>query len=440
MFKRLFLCIILALFVFLLSGCDVFTADTAELFSPPSLSGELKAISDALKASAGNDYTLKYPSAGEYRSAVVQKDVNGDKIPESFAFYSKTDHDVITMNINVVCRDGEEWTSAGSQSIVAGGVDRIDFCDLDLDGSLEILVGWQIYGNSEMQLAVYSFKDNVLTQRLLNKYTHFIVCDLDNNEKSELLILDMNTTDSINTALLYDFSSNGVSQIGNCQLDSNIQSIGEPVLAELSSGKNAVYIDSVKGLGAITEVLCFEQGQLVNPLFDKTTRETSATLRSIDFSTKDINDDGVLEIPVQLNVPAVAKGEVTEKLYLTKWCSFNGEQLTVKKTSMINIIDGFDYTIPEKWIGNIAVLKDTKNSVREIYAYNAEEMTIGEELLYIKAVKKKDWDDGKYAPLKLQKITESDKTVFACEIYPKGVELGLTLEKVKNDFKLYKQE
>lgn len=440
MLKRLILTVFTVCFVLLFSGCDVFTADTAELFSPPSLSGELKAISDALKESAGGDYTLKYPLAGEYRSAVVQKDINGDKVEESFAFYSKTEGDVTTMNINVVCKNGEKWVSAGSQSIVAGEVDRVDFCDLDLDGTLEILVGWQIYGNSEMQLAVYSFKDNVLTQRLMNRYTHFTVCNLNEDKKSELLIIEMNTAESVNKASLYVFSSEGVSQIGYCELDSKVQSIGTPIIAELSSGKSAVYLDSVKGLGAITEVLFFEKGELVNPLFDEETKETSATLRSVDFSIRDINGDGILEIPVQLNVPAVAKREVTEKLYLTKWCSFNGEWLTVKSTSMINIIDGFDYTIPQNLVGNISVLKDTDNRVREIYSYNAEEMTIGESLLYIKSVKKTDWDNGKYEPLNLKKITENDKTVFACRISEQGEKVGLSFEKVKSNFKLYEQE
>ena len=61
---------------------------------------------------------------------------------------------------------------------------------------------------------------------------------------------------------------------------------------------------------------------------------------------------------------------------------------------MINVNDGYYYTIPNKWVGNIAVLKDTASNLREIYKYNSNDMTVGSSLLYIKAVKKKSWDDG----------------------------------------------
>lgn len=440
MLKKLILIAFTIMFALSFCGCDIFTADTAELFSPPSLSGDLKPISEAITKSAGSGYTFKYPQSGEYRSAVVQKDIDGDGILEAFAFYSITEDDVVTMNINVIRNNGDEWISSGEQRIVAGGIDRVDFCDLDEDGVLEILVGWQIYGTSEMQLAVYSFNKTTLTQRLLQKYTHFVTCNLDDNSRNEVLIIDMNNTDAVNTASLYSLSDEGVIQTGSCELDSKTQSIGTPIVSELSSGKPAVYIDSVKGLGAITEVLIFEKGKLLNPLFDEQTKETHSTLRSVNFSTRDFNNDGVLEIPVQLNVPAVAKTEVTEKLYLTNWCSFNGELLTAQTTAMINTLDGYYYTVPSKWLGNIAVLKDAANSIREVYAYDSEEMTVGESLLYIRAINVKDWNSGVYSALQLEIIEKNENVIFACRISKAGKKEGLTLENVKSNFALYEQE
>jgi hypothetical protein len=193
------MCIVLTL---LLCGCDLLTADTAELLSPPSLSGDLKYISQAVKESAGSGYTLKYPSRGSYRSAVVQKDVNNDGVLEAFAFYSMTDGDVVTMHINVIHKDGEDWVSAGEQHVVAGGVDKVEFSDLDGDGVLDIIVGWEIYGASEKQLAIYSFTENIVTQRMLQKYTDYVVCNLDMDSKNEVLVIDFNSAELKNTAWL----------------------------------------------------------------------------------------------------------------------------------------------------------------------------------------------------------------------------------------------
>lgn len=419
-------------------GCDFFTADTAELLSPPALSDDLKLISDAIeKSNANTDYTMEYPQSGEYRSAVVQKDVDGDGVNEAFAFYSTKDGEVEMMNINVVCSVERSWKSTAVQTIVAAGVHRVEFCDLDQDGICEILVGWQIYSTSEMQLAVYSFKDGKLTQRMLNRYNHFVICDLDENNTDEVFIVEMDPTKQQNTASLYGFTEGGVVQVGKCALDGKVQSFGHPTVSELSSGKSAVYIDSVKGIGAITEVIIYEKGKLLNPLYDEQLAETNKTLRAVSFVTQDFNDDGVLEIPVQLNVPSVSTSAAAEKLYLTNWCSFNGEFLTTQVTSMINVIDGYYYNLPSKWVGSIAILKDTENRIREIYTYDTEKMEVGKSLLYFRAINLRDWEKGIYDALGLIEVGRTENSVIACRIAYKA---GVTFDDVQKNFGIFNGE
>ncbi len=419
-----------------LCGCDMLAADTAELLSPPALSGDLKPIAEAIDASVDGAYDFKYPSRGDYRSAVVQEDINSDGIHEAFAFYSTTDGETITMHINAVTKRDDAWKSVAQQKIVAGGVDRVDFCDLDNDGIKEILVGWEIYGTSEMQLAVYGMSDSALTQRMLQKYTHFITCDLDENDQNEILLIKTAVAEQGNSAALFAFTQEGITEISSCALDSTVKTVNEPMVATLSNGKPAVYIDEIKGVGAVTEVLFMEKGDLVNPLIDAATGETLSTLRSVSFSVQDINQDNILEIPVQLEVPSVTNSELNEKLYLTNWCSFNGERLVSQTTAMINLNDGYFYTIPSKWIGNIAVLKDTENHLREIYRYDPEEMTVSDRLLYIKAVDKKDWDEGKYKADGVKEIVNNGTTSFICYISSYAQVEGITYDSVKSSFRL----
>lgn len=426
--------------LFSLCGCDFFTTDMAELLSPPALSGDLKQIAEVISQSAGSNYEFEYPQTGEYHSALVQKDITGDGKKDAVVFYSTYNNDVETVNINLVCQKDDEWKSYGVQSIVGSGVHRVEFCDLDTDGISEILVGWQIYGTSEMQLAVYGFKDNILSQRMLKRYTHFVTCNLNENKNDEILIVETDTKNLRNTASLYELTDDGFLQIGLCELDSKVESVGHPIVEELSSGKNAVYIDSVKGIGAITEVLIYEKGKLLNPLYDDQTKETTLTLRSASFETIDFNNDGILEIPVQLNVPSVSKSELAEKLYLTSWCSFNGEILTSQVTSMINVLDGYYYNLPSKWIGKIAILKDTDNKIREIYSYDTEKMEVGESLVYFRLITKKDWESGIYSPLNLTKIGEIQENVVACRISKTAQDAGITMKKVIKDFEIYTQE
>lgn len=429
----------LVLCLSLLCGCDIFTADTAELLNPPELSGEYQPISEAIKKSSGGEYTLKYPSRGEYRSAVVQNDINGDGIAEVFAFYSTAENDVETMYIEVITGMDGEWKTTAQQKIVAGGVDKVEFCDLDADGRDEILVGWEIYGTSEMQLAVYSFNNNVLVQRMLQKYNQFICTDLDDDDVNEVFLVKLNPAEQQNFASAYILTDDGFSEIYNCRLDPTVKTVNEPVQSYLSSGKTAVYIDEIKGVGAVTEVLFTEKNQLINPLLDAERFETTATLRTAAVNSYDINGDGIIEIPVQREVPAINQAIVNERLYLTDWCTFNGEMLTSQFTAMTNVNDGYYYIIPAKWQGQIAVLKDTENNIREIYKYNSAEKKAGEKLLQLRSVKKSSYDSGKYKNTAYNELCQDGINVYLCEITEAAEADGLTLKDVKQNFKLIEQ-
>ena len=440
MLKKILALIFCISLIFSLCGCDFLTADTAELLSPPEPVGDIKPISEVIKKTASSGCVMKYPSRGDYRSAVIREDINSDGGLEAFAFYSVTDRDIITMHINAICIVDGEWTSVATQQIVAAGVDKVEFCDLDSDGVKEILVGWQIYGTSEMQLAVYSLGENSLTQRMLQKYSHFASCDLDDDGKNEILVLKTGFAESPNSASIYELDETGVIETSSCELDRSVKTVGEPVIDTLSSGKPAVYIDVLKGLGTVTEVLFMEKETLVNPLFDPETGETIATLRSVSFSIKDINGDGILEIPVQEDVPSVTHSDVNEKLYLTNWCSFNGEILTNQMTSMINVNDGYYLAITPKLIGKIAILKDTENNIREIYYYNAKKGTVGKSLVYLKAVEKSDYDMGKYNSLGATEILNYGSTSVICRVSKEAEKYGMDLEYIRNNLKIFEGE
>ncbi len=422
---------------FLLTGCGWFAGDTAELLSPPELSGDASPIAKAITAGAGSEYTLKYPSRGDHRSAVIQNDIDSDGVAEAFAFYAVTEDDETVMCIDLIGKDGKEWRSVSRQKIVAGGVDQVQFCDLDNDGNLEILVGWEIYGASEMQLAVYSVEDGILIQRMLQQYAQFVCCDLNEDGTQELLLMKFSTAEQINTASLYSLNENGVAEISSCELDKTVKTVGEPVVANLSSGKTAVYIDEIKGVGAVTEVLFMEKNRLVNPLFSQETGETLATLRSAAYAVQDINGDGVLEIPVQRDVPSAVRSDTAEKLYLTDWCSFNGEALTVQMTTMINTADGYYYNLSQKLTGQIAVLRDTDRRLREIYSYDAATDTVGELLIAFRAVDRAGYEAGKYRDAGYELLLQDGATVFLCRLSQKALDSGTTWEDVKSNFKIW---
>ncbi len=393
--KKVFIVITALCLCLCLSGCTFFATDTDSMLKPPKLTGEMYIIEQALNKSVDGDYTLKYPTVGENRSAVLADDIDGDGVTEAFAFYTTSDGETTMMHINALTLGENSAKSVDEESIEASGIEQVELCDLDGDGKKEIVVGFNIYANAEKKVAVYSFKENVLNVRMAENYTNFICCDLDGDKQNEIFIQKLSTKDSENSGSLYKIKKDGAYCVSACPMDSNVKTAGLLRLSSLSTGQTAIYTDEIKGIGAITEVLFFNMGELVNPLLDtETTLENNKTLRSSNISVADINGDGILEIPVASEMPN-AKADTAEKLYYTNWCAFNGESLTVKTVSLLNLIDGYYLNIPERWQNSIAGYKDTDKRTRTIYSYNAETGELGDKILTVKATELKDKKDKK---------------------------------------------
>ena len=400
---------------FLLCGCDIFTFDTEQLISPPSLTGDMYPISKALSKSIKGDYTLKYPSLGERRSAIVLEDIDGNGTLEAFAFYSTSDDEMTNMHINAICKKGDIYESVDEQSIVAGAVERIDFCDLDGDGTKEILVGWEVYGSSEKHLCVYSLSGDTLAVRLSEKYTGFICCDLVGDGDNELIIHLLDTAGALNSAAVYRFTDGGLQKIAGTVLDSAVKTVSEPVFSKLSTGKSAIYIDEIKGAGAVTEVLFFDEGELKNPLLEtENAIENIRTLRSASITSRDVDADGVIEIPVATKLPNAAGSE--ELLYYTNWCAFDGENLITRKITILNTIDSYSIEVPKNLEGHLAVLKDIEAHRRVFYYYDSELDKIGERLFSVSVIPANQWDKKDFDKMSMFELGRNGENVFAASL------------------------
>ena len=217
-------------------------------------------------------------------------------------------------------------------------------------------------------------------------------------------------------------------------MDSAVKTAQAPRLADLSNGKSAIYIDEIKGVGAVTEVLFLQNGELVNPLLDtENAYENNKTLRASALMLEDINGDGILEIPVASELPAADGSQ--EKLYYTNWCSFNGEKLTTQLVTVHNTVDGYYLTLPSRLIGRIAITKDVTNHRRIVHSFDSENGIVGGRVATIIAVEidtfeSKDYDKGSFA-----EITRNDNTVFCATVFENG-EINVTFEELKDMFKL----
>lgn len=346
-----------------LCGCEYIGNDTDALLSPPRPAGELYNIQQTLKNSVTEKYTLKYPTGGDYRSAIIQKDLNSDGVEEAVAFYSTVKDGAVSMHIMLIEKERNNWVSRGDFKCVATGVEAVDFCDMDADGVMEILVGWTVYGNIEKMLGVYTVDGGEFMQRISESYNDFLCCDFYDNGKQEIFLLNMNSKDNTSVAKLMALSDQGTDLLGTVELDSTVTAYSEPIVSKLPNGNTGVYVDAIKGAGVITEVLEITPTGMINALLNEN-NQIADTFRSSAASVRDIDDDGIMEIPI--NILITQADDSSENIYRTEWCVVKNKALEVKLSALMNYGDGYFIVIPEKWKGKVTVTRDTANRTRTI--------------------------------------------------------------------------
>ena len=419
----------------MLTSCTEFDNNAKSLLIAPRQE-ELHHIQKALEKSAGSDITLKYPTSGEYRSAFILKDIDNDGNEEAFAFYSKTVEETVTMNINAISQADDEWVSKGNSNVVAGGIERVVFCDLDGDGTEEIVVGWTVFGNVDKQLGVYSFDGESLKKRAGEKYSDFICGNLTGDNKNELVVLGINTTDKSATAKVFSLQEGSVSELGNTLLDDGITSFYTPVISKLSDSRPALYVDAVKGVGIVTEILWFQQDNLIRMNATNAQGENE-TYRTTSATVKDFNGDGFLDIPRCELLKSTADKEEIDKVYVTNWSSFDGKKFKTVASAFMNYSDGYYLTVTPQRLDKLYLARKTDSRLRIFYSYDLNTQTQGDEVFRIMAVDKATYTADTYTSQGYEAIHETEKFVYLCRVQSSNP-IGITIEIIKSSFGVLK--
>ena len=402
----------------LLSACSGFSITADDFLSPPRASGEMYEVEQTLKNAVKTTYTLKYPTAGEYRSAYILADLKGSGSNDfAMAFYSTINEENSTfMNLKLMQKVGKEWISVSDIIVNAMGVERVEIADLNGDGVKEIAVGWNVYGGMDKKVSAYTLNGLKLVPVMQESYTHFMCCDMFADGRKELFLVYHDTMSATATAKCFSFEEDEVRLSSSCALDGSVVSFNEPVFAPLSNGVSAVYLDAVKGVGMQTEIVYFKNGVLVAPFFNGISTENyvSPTYRNSTVACFDVNGDGFLDIPL-VRPPKIMGITVDESSInpITYWSTFNGEGLTTTLQTVMNYIDGYYFEFPKKWSGCTTVNMDIENRIRTVSLWNTENGTVISELVRIRAVSEVNWDKPDNGFNEYKEIARNKGVVYA---------------------------
>lgn len=441
--KRLFfaLCFVSALCL-VLSSCDSnsIIRPVSALLSPPLYYEEYEELVEAFNTNVGKGALLCSPQSGSHKSAIVVEDVDSDGETEAIIFYrASAEETVVRMHYFTV--SSGKWVSNGDFNGYGNEVKSVVVEDMDGDGYKELIVTWSLSGVTASNVTSI-YRATYMTGKFKEISNEAcILCevvDVDSDSKKEIFYISQSNTSGViqKMAKVMKLSGDSVVHMGETKIDPNISTY-KSFKTEKASGDSPlkIYIDAFKGENnMITELIYWDKDkkELVAPLIDSETLANNVTLRFEPILSSDINNDGIIDIPVQSEIFANGDDSTTidvENVYLTRWCNFSSaaDYETVENT-LINYSDGYMIFIDEDELDIVGIRNYRSQSCWVVYEVqsNGEE----EEIFSVMKVPAQRWNERKsdaYIPI----IEKKDSTICVY-ITPSGREFGIDEEYVRS--------
>lgn len=436
----------------LFSGCSLSALDAQSLMRPPRPTGERAQIHDELEKSADGSLTLKYPSRGEYRSAIVMHSLVSAGQEDAIAFYQKKG-DSAGINVMFIHKQEDSWKAIGDFNNPASTVDKICFGDVNGDGHDEAVIGWGSNINNSTTICVYYFdRGEIHELKLEQSYTEMVVMDFDDDRCDEIFTASVTVGDQPAIARLLRVKDNQPEIVGSANLDTTVTSYASTaagIISETGELKGVVLDGRKSADTLVTEMLYWDEetSTLQSPFYDSNAQTSNYTTRKTRAVSQSIGDSKIIEIPIVTPMPGyTADNAPDETSYLTNWHRFDEREGTlVRSVSMVmDYTDGYSFLVPDMWRGKVSTRMDAATRTLTFYEWVvADETTgsgaMGAALLRLQVFTKDKWEkqegtDGYY------QLVDNNNLVFAASIPTPDNALSLTINDIKSGFELIHQE
>ena len=444
--KLLALALIVIIAFPILGGCTIEIKQIDNLMRPPMMQGEYRDLQVAFNKAVGSDIILKAPESGDFRSAYILYDIDGDTIDEAMVFYIKAD-DKTVAHMNVLDKEGNIWVSICDIEGKGSDVNSVEFTDMNGDLIPEIIVSWSI-NNSDSNKILSIYECGTSANKLSVKeiateaFTVMKPLDVDSDGKNEIFLLKLDDTAEVPLAYakMLKMENNGtIKLMSQIKLDGNIVGYSNIKAEKVSEDyPMRIYIDATKGnTQMITEVVFWDKAkqQLVDPMLDEQTQSNMITWRSARIPSMDINNDGIIEIPAQTIMPGsilFTKDSDSMPVYLTKWLQITRTGTTFEAMqSVINLTDDYMFILPSTLNKKITIDNNIIKKQWDIYSFNNNTNKPGDMLFSIRAVPVSKWIDDKTIYNGYTKIINNNGMVVGADISEAGNKLGIDIKFLK---------
>ena len=353
--NRITLTVLLLLLASIFTGCSMRTVD--EMYRLPQRSR----CDDNLQSTideAMNGLHYAAPIAGENQQTVQLADLNGDGEVEYIVFARDTANKAIRILIFSQLQD--DFRLAAVIESHGSAFEQVEYVDMDGKPGMEMVVGRQVSDQILRSLSVYNFSDGTPEQMMTASYLKYLTCDLNEDGKTELLLIQPGESDADRGVVtLYSHDKGGMERSKEVLLSASASSVRRIMTSRLESGENAVFVaSSVDESAVITDVFTVRDNNLANISFSRESGNSVQTLRNYYVYADDIDGDGVLELPSLITMRPIRSSTSAGQQYLIRWYSMdiNGQKHT-KRHTFHNYVGGWYLELEDGWAERVSVIQ-----------------------------------------------------------------------------------
>lgn len=353
--NRITLTVLLLLLASIFTGCSMRTVD--EMYRLPQRSRRDDNLQSTIdEAMSGLHYAA--PIAGENQQTVQLADLNGDGEVEYIVFARDAANKAIRILIFSQLQD--DFRLAAVIESHGSAFEQVEYVDMDGKPGMEMVVGRQVSDQILRSLSVYNFSDGTPEQMMTASYLKYLTCDLNEDGKTELLLIQPGESDADRGVVtLYSHDKGGMERSKEVLLSASASSVRRIMTSRLESGENAVFVaSSVDESAVITDVFTVRDNNLANISFSRESGNSVQTLRNYYVYADDIDGDGVLELPSLITMRPIRSSTSAGQQYLIRWYSMdiNGQKHT-KRHTFHNYVGGWYLELEDGWAERVSVIQ-----------------------------------------------------------------------------------
>ena len=424
-FRKYLAAFLTAALTLTLSGC--YSGNIDQYFSLPQPADEFLQLQELIdqEIAQGSEYAA--PTGGSYRQSIQLYDLDGNGTEEALAFFRSENQQ---LRIRIYALQGKDYRPVLTLQGDGTSIGSIEYTDLNGDSLPELLVAWQISTGMRM-LTVYDLSGWGGDTLLTTDCSEFIVFDLDQNTRNELLVLRPNGTGSY-VVDMHRFERNSDPSVVSVGLSADIAGLQRIRTVSIEQSHPALLVESGCDNGdLVSDLIVFNRGELRNLTCNASTGR-SQTRRSYSIYATDIDGDKATEIPSPNQLYSQAEGT----FWSVTWKNYSSDgTVETGHTSYHSFADGWYLILPRGWEAGLTIRRDdsisgeraviisrlnTDGSINDllvIYTITGENRVNRAEIA------------GRFV------LTKDDSTVYAAKILG-----GVTEDEVRNNFHIIYSE